>query len=524
MKLHTIAVACALAAAGSAQALTPAQIDAARTAGTLKEIFISGASALRTSFGAYVQEICNTADFDVMYDDGGAGANLGDGVYRPTEDGVNHRAYSCTLRGPANVGNYVAGTPVLVYKRDQGGSGQGVTPILVPTAITRMTVAAANCVANTTQPSPAVDVQIPSFMCTGTANAYPDGGISDVEPVLLQANVNLQTGQVAATIPPTVNAGSLVQAIFGVVVNKKTYRALQQAQGIIAPGAALLDVPADQNSWTAADIATIPSLPLEFVRAAHAGAVIGAAAANRGWESVIPVSVDANVLGKTMNICRRVEGSGTQATSNVHLMLNPCQSGYGAALTPSGYAQPAATPAIAGVNGTIGVKVSSAAYSENTSAGNVETCIGTTVENAADADGIAYGMAWLGRELNPKVNGGDRGYRWVKLDGQVPMRDFAKRGQYNAVFEATMQWNTASPALTGADSADRIAFLSALRSGVGKSSSLAKLDADTQQAMMAPPATYTGAWAALTNVDEVAFASRVSRANNNSCTPLRITK
>lgn len=526
MKLRLIAAACALATMGSAHALTPADVDAARTAGTLKEIFVSGASALRVSFGAYVQEICSAPTFDVFYDDGGAGANLGDGVYRNTEDGVNHRAYSCNLA--VAVGNYAIGTPVLVYKRDQGGSGQGVTPILVPAAIARMTVSGAACVANAANPAPAEDVQIPSYLCQGTTNVTPDAGISDVEPALLQASVNLQTGQLPTAIPASVSAGSLVQGIFGVAVNKKAYRALQEAQGIIPAGGALLDVPADQNSWTAATLATIPSLPTNWVRGALVGSVVGGAGALRGWDAVIPAAVDSRVVGKTINVCRRVEGSGTQAASNAFFALSPCQSGYNAALTPGGFAQPLATPTVAGVNGTVGVRATSSAFSEATSAGNVETCLGTTVETAVNpldlTDTVAYGLAILGRELNPQANAGDRGYRYVKLDGQVPTRLKAKAGEYPMVYEATMQWNTASPALTGADSADRLAFLGALRTSVGRSASLAKLDVDTQQGVMAPPTTYTGAYAALTNVDEVAFGSRVSRASNNSCTPLRIVK
>ncbi len=525
MKIRLVAAACALAAMGSAHALTPAQIDAARTAGTLKEIFISGASALRISFGAYVQEICSPATFDVFYDDAGT---VGNGVAE-TADGLNHRAYSCNLA--VNTGNFAAGTPILVYKRDQGGSGQGVTPILAPAAIARLNVASANCVANAANASPAEDVQSPTYLCAGTSNVIPDGGISDVEPALLQANVNLQTGQTAAAIPATVNAGSLVQGIFGVAVNLKAYRALQEAQGIIPPGGALLDVPADQSTWTEATLATIPSLPLNWVRGAHVGTVTGGATALRGWDAVIPTSVDSRVVGKTINVCRRVEGSGTQATSNAFLALNPCQTGYNAALSPSGFNQPAATPAIAGVSGTLGVRVSAVAVSENTSAGNVENCIGglETAVNPNDAtDNIAYGLGWLGRETNPRANVNgvviEKGFRFVKLDGMAPVRSEAKAGRYPAVYEATMQWNTASPALTGADSADRIAFLNALRNSVGRSSALAALDVDTQQGVMAPPTTYTGPYASLTNPAEVAFGSRVSRANNNSCTPLRIVK
>lgn len=529
MKLKLTALAAALCTVGSAYALDPtATVAAAAT----QKIYVSGASALRLSFGAYIQDICTPASFDVYFDDGGA---VGDGIVT-NADGTNSRAYSCTLA--VNTGNYLAGSDVVVYKRDQGGSGQGVGPILSPAAAPRMDVTVAGCVRNVALPipplpavpPPATDIQIPTYLCSSNdTSAVPDGGISDVEPALLQQPVNRQTGAVALAIPASVNFGSVVQGIFGVAVNKKLYLRLQEAQGIVP-----VDVPADQDTWTAADIASIPSLSTEFVRAALTGSITGnqgnpadpATNPRRGWNLVVPAA--PLVAGKTVNVCRRVEGSGTQAASNAFFALNPCQSGFNAALNPSGFSQTAGASSAAGVNGTVGVRVSPTAYSEATSSANVETCLGTSVEiavNPADtADNEAYGIAVLGRENNPRANSGDKGYRYVKLDGVAPLRALAKAGDYPFVYEATMQWNTANVGLAGPVGADKIAFLSNLRSNIGKSASLAKADADTRQGVMAPPATYTGAYVSLSTTDEQLYASRVSRAQNNSCTPIRITK
>ena len=108
MKLRLLALATSLAFASGAQALTPAQIESARTAGNLKEIYFSGASALRLSFAAYMAEVCDTATMHVFFD---------------STAGSAHRAYSCTLAKA--VGNYAIGTQLVVYKRDAGGSGQG---------------------------------------------------------------------------------------------------------------------------------------------------------------------------------------------------------------------------------------------------------------------------------------------------------------------------------------------------------------------------------------------------------------
>lgn len=427
----SIGLACAFALAVPAHALSPQELELARVSGTLKELLLTGSSSLSLTVGAYVQDICTATSFDVYHDDGGTGASVGDGVYVVGEDGTAYRAYSCNLRQA--LGNYAAGTPVLIHKRDLGGSVHGARPIQAPAQIGHMTVSTATCVANQANAAPAEDVQIPTYLCQGTVNAYPDAGITDVELALLQAPVNQQTGQTAIAIPASLNAGSLVQVIYGVAVNKKAYRALQATQGIIGPGAPMLDMPADQNSWTAAHIATMPSLPLAWVRGALIGSVVGGPSAARGWNRVISPAIDPLVIGKTINVCRRVEGSGTQAASTSFFALSPCQSGYNAALTVGGIAQLLAAPGAAGVNGTVGVRVSSSAYSEATSAANVETCLGRTVENAvnpADAtDNAAYGLAVLGRELNPQANASDRGYRYVKLDGQVPTRLAAKAGE-----------------------------------------------------------------------------------------------
>ena len=51
LKLHTVAAAATLAIVGSAHALTPTQIDAARAAGTIKEVHVAGSSGFSTLSG-----------------------------------------------------------------------------------------------------------------------------------------------------------------------------------------------------------------------------------------------------------------------------------------------------------------------------------------------------------------------------------------------------------------------------------------------------------------------------------------
>lgn len=496
MKLRLLALAAGLVAASGAHALTPTEIAAARTAGTIKEISISGASALRLSIGAYVQEICNPATLHVYFN----------GTLPVTgSSGGNHRAYACNLN--AAVGTYASGTPVLVYKRDQGGSGQGVNPIALNSAIAHMKIVDDATCAVTANPTFS-DIQIPNYLCSGTENRVSDAGISDVEPNLLNQLPNLAdsvAGDPGSTTAAPVDlsnvvSASFVQGIFGVVVNKQAYLALQKTQGLDSAGAI------DESD------AKRPTLPTTFVRAMLTGGLSASATNKRGWGLVIDESVDASVNTKAFNICRRQPGSGTQAASNTYFAQNPC-GGDAAALV---LRQASATTPTHAATGSYIVN-------EQSGTGGVETCLGTTVNNIAGA----YGLAVVGRENNPLANGGDKGYRYVKLDGMEPVRwnaatqKGATTGHYDFVFESTMQYNSANPGLD----ADKISFITAIRTGAPKPASLAAADVDTQQGVMSP----VSAWSALGQYPTLSatnkpFASRVARLTGNSCTVLKMVR
>ena len=477
-RIRLIALA-ALAATGGAHATSPAAIDAARTAGTLKEIYVSGASAQRLFIAAYIKSICN-ADFDVFYNGTGAAPS-----------GSNHRAYSCTLK--AKVGNYVAGTPLLFVKRDSGGSFNGVNPIAQNIAQESMNVLNNGTCTRTVNPSPATDIQIPSYGCSTTSLRASTAGVSDVEPALFQKAVNLPVGQVRLTSAElsALDVRTINQTVFGVAVNKKAYRALQESQGLIPPGGVLNE----------ADSAR-PSLPRSFYAAAVSGFASGSDATRPGWDAVIGTTVDANAGNKTVNVCRRVTGSGTQTAANAHFLSAGCTTGSSAL-------EPLAAGGVIGEFGTVAVN-------EGSGTGNVETCL-ATVETSGTA---AYGLGVISRENNPRANGGDKGYRFVSLDNVAPLRDIAKLGKYDFVYQATMQWNKNT---TGAN-ADLKAFMTAVRTNAGKAVNLALADIDTQEGVLMAPSAYSVQYNALTTPADIKFASRVQRNNNASCSPLYFVK
>ena len=102
----------------------------------------------------------------------------------------------------------------------------------------------------------------------------------------------------------------------------------------------------------------------------------------------------------------------------------------------------------------------------------------------------------------------------IRLDGQSPARDNAKSGDYNFVYNATMQWNKVL--LTDAD---KKAFLINLRANGGKASALNIADVDTQQGVLAAPSTYPGAYDDLT--DPVDRPGRTAADTARASTPAR---
>jgi hypothetical protein len=490
---HSFITTAALMACGAAQALTPTQIVTVRNNGTLQEIYLAGSSSQRLFIAAWFQQQCRASTFDVFFS--------GTGTATP---GTNYRAYSCNLS--KQVGNYPSGTPVLLVKRDAGDSFQGVNPIALALAQTNMLVDSSCTTAN---PSPATDIQIPSFACPNTQDIVADAGFSDVEPALMQRPVNLPDGQGELTNKQfdKLDIKTLNQTIFGLAVNKKLYRALQEDQGRIAVGGVIDEDPEKR-----------PSLKKTWVAAALQGTAEGGEK-KTGWDAAFDndAADGSDLTPKQVNVCRQVVGSGTQAASNAYFLniaydpvetrYQPYGQGYNAAKSGSIGANQGAIQAL----GTKAVQLGSAA-------GNVETCLGITVEGAA---GFAYGLGVLGRENNPTADGlADKGYRFVALDNGPIRREFAQVGDYDFVFNATMQWNMN----TIASGSDKERFLSSLRINASKPTSLSGADVDILQGVMSPPSTYTGAYDDLTDPVLLRFSSRVDRINNNSGTALRIVK
>lgn len=489
MKLRSslIALAC-LASFGAAHALTPSEVVAERTAGTLKEIRIAGASALRLMVGAYIQsELADPATFDVYWND--------------ATNGSSHRAYA--FRTKVVIGGWPVGTPVLITKRDAGGSGQGVGPLLNGGDDTQAHMLVnASCVA-TANASPATDIAKPTWVCGSTTPALAHAGISDVEPALLEAPIHGGGSRKVTDL----DAAGFVQNVFGVAVNTKLYLALQKAQGLVDASATVIDE----------STAKQPSVPKSFVAGALTSQLFGSTPAKKGWNLLVPSSVDSNVDNKAINVCRRVPTSGTNAASNVYFLNNPC-GGTANANTPTTGTTTATLTTLGGV-----------VVRQNSGSGDVESCLASV--NGLAGDGYALGV--LGRENNPTPTDKDgnrlknpdgspidRGYRFVKLSGAAPTRAAAINGDYDFVVESTMQWSKVG---ANKPTAEQLTLLTKMRNEMGKAAVLQRLDPDLQNGLIAPPSSFTGAWV---NLDAVtrSYTAHTNRGAGNSCSPLRMTK
>jgi hypothetical protein len=480
MKFRLVTLAAMMAAAGSANALTPAQIDADRAAGTLKEVVVHGGSAQAPLFGAYMASICN--NLDTYFNSGGSGT------------GKDYRAYACTLKAKVpGTGGWAAGTPVLLIKRDLGGSIYGVNPIALQSPENTMVVdnSAGNCVSTGQQAS----ATVASFTCGNVALRQAIAGISDVEPNIFSAQMTIGSVKTPINLPvgnddngnpwavltaaqiTGLDTATANQTIFGVAVSLPLRNAMQSAQGLNVGS----DAAADQ-----------PSMPRAFYAAAVSGFVQSGVANHAGWDALTGSPADN---GKQVNICRRANGSGTQASSNLLFL----KAGT-IATTASGGLAPLASNGVA-----VALSGSPIAVVENTSTGTAISCL-----TGASSLG-AYAMGIISFENAP----GTATWRFVKLDGAAPAQTLARVGGYPYVYAATVQWKSKAP---GNPDTGTLAFLKNLRTNVGSPSGIAALtDPAAKGGVLAPPSSYPGSCASqLAGSNNALYGSCVERLDLGS--------
>lgn len=470
MKTRFIAFAALAAITGQVFALSPAQIADPSTT----KVYVSGASALRNIIGGLFTSNCDT-DLDVYY------SNVGSfGGVAFTANGDAHRVYACTMKGTSPI---LPGKKVALFKSDIGGSGQGVFPVYFGGAN-----GSVRSFLNTNTCDTRTAGAAPNYRCSGEQNQIPMAGLSDAEPALFKGfNVpkddpNYPPDGLNETQLADLNTAPLFQTVFAVATNKALRDAMQTKQGIAAGS----ELEADR-----------PSISLIEATSYFNGA-LSDPSSGLGWQPIVATG-DAK-KGTRVNVCRRVDGSGTQASANAFLLQFPCNSSATAPadVTFSDAGLPNAVSSV-GPAGNVFVF-------EGSSTGNVISCLG------AAEDAAAYAIGHVSKENS------EAGSKWrhVKLDGVAANRDNVKGGKYSYFFESTMQWHSSTFAGLSQDQQD---FLSQFRNEARKPDSLARLSATTQLGVAALPDSYAGAFG-VGSANEIAFGSRVTRSGNSCQLPV----
>jgi hypothetical protein len=416
MKFKKLAVASAMAVAAlSGQAAMAAAPGIATTPDV--DVYLTGASAPQNILGALAETMfgANTAgtfnNYHVFYDNG-------------STIGASYRAYYGALQAPINVNSptvgsvtLAAGTKVRLINRAKGGSVWGVDPVARTQNIAWMNPSSGNCTLQTNTSLAYQYLCAESGSDTNAAdvnNRVSDFGVSDVEPAMFKATLNVEG-----------NAGELTPAELATLTSTA-------ANGLLFGIPATTSVPAGIN----------------FTRGLFSSILSGY---TQDW-----TSVDGTIAsGPTqVVICRRVQGSGTQTTYNAYFNNFPCTA---SSFVP-GVAQPSRMSDSAGYSETVStITVDPTAgftVVENPSSGNVRTCL----ERAQTGGTHTYSyLTDLGVTKTVSVNFGGGGYRAVgvlsldstptanwgfrNLNGQAPTKTNLRNGNYDFFGEQSMQYN-----------------------------------------------------------------------------------
>lgn len=429
----TLAAAIAAAiAAGNAAAIeiTTTNVNSTNLPAA-QVLYMSGASAQDGAILATMRKLCFSADGDPD----GAGPLVPDGIINPQNawDTVtldvyngpsNQRIYFCTA-GPG--AGAAAGLPIMLLK-ESNGSLNGVGPVGASTTLGFMNydlpALVSNC-AGTAATNNSGTSTLPGYRsrsCGTSTTTYPleqvipESGVTDVEPNMF-VKASLAT-QDAVDNLAQINADN--QVIFGVPVNLKLYKALQEAQ--FTNDTLLNGVgchPSDPDYSVSAGTfnggtnriigdteACMPSLSKEVISSLYRGAGNGGITNWSKLENAAGTALTALAstapLSNNVHICRRIDGSGSQQTANMFFLNYPCE---------------ATAPQMPGANGST--------VFEGAGTGNVLQCLDSRDGEGKWAIGIASS-----ENVAQKLATDRNDWRFIKVDGYAPTLLNAANGKY----------------------------------------------------------------------------------------------
>lgn len=427
MKLHHIALASLAVMAGQAHALPPTAFAAAT------KVYFSGASATKAAFGGLFTQNCQASTRN---------------DYTLTGNSGYGTVYSCTLNTANDFG--VGAINVFFQKKDDGGSAIGVFPVSnnTPTAFIDM----GTC---TTPAGTAAGTCTGLTPVSGPNSIIPDGGTSDLNLDVFNAALNKPAGVTASVgtnwVDPA-GVGAYVQTSFGLGVSQGLYAALQADQGTTG----------------------VPTVNPEAVAQIIGQGYIPPATGN--WAPLL--SAAAPGVNNSITICRRVNGSGTQAAANAYFLQYPFHtSGRG--------------PSAAGDSGP-GYTVSESAES-----GGVRTCLTSA--------GAAFAIGHLSNESDDSAST----WKFVKIGNQTSGTATARLGQYNYIYDSFCGINGSKPTGTARTIATQVCTSSATLTNLNQLSTAQK------RGVMGSPAS-----AGCTADPANALCSQVWRTNGDAKNPV----
>lgn len=416
---------------------------------SLYNIYFGGASASNLTLRqTIIEQMCDSSAGAISTFTVGSHTN-------PTQWAV-----ACTVTSTKVSG--ITNTPakVIFHKTNQGGSGTGVNPVEQETTLPYMIVstttgyvdrdgqtnATANCATSGTgytTPAPTSQAYT-DYACTGgqTEAVVPDGGTSDLEPSKF-FGINTPSGSDPFKNLGNLNVYSVAHLVFGIAVTKDLRDSLQR---VVFPTSSVCHpLNASYGSGVGSNgesEACMVNLTTDEIRSLLGGQI-------SSWANVritpagssTPTSLTAAVTsaGGTLptdtnvQICRRVQGSGTQAQANAIFMRWPCDTDSDGNIT---IRQPVASSAAFG-----GPKVVL-----NSGSGDVRKCLndyndGTaTMSNPVKPDSAATKRWAIGiQSLENNMSLADK-YRFVKIDNYAPTLKNVHSGNYSDWAAQSIQW------------------------------------------------------------------------------------
>jgi hypothetical protein len=317
-----------------------------------------------------------------------------------TSFGSNSVVVTCTAKtGFTGQFAVLNGAAVGYSKQGSGGSGEGTGTLA---AGTNQTFTSTTGCGTTSSVSTAGLLTYTLHPSCPTTSLEGEVGIADVEGDLL--------GYTGGGI----TANPMLDIVFGVPVTKPLYTALQAAQGLTQDDSC----------------ANVPTLTAGQISAIYSGQISNASSL------LSSTAEDGSALpNKAIHICRRGNGSGTQASAKAYFLGEGCMTRSGAAFAVGDFGEET-------FNGNKGKKWTdplpqAAIDSGYTSfldyavfagdgSGDVVSCLNGF--GAKAGDDFAIGV--LSTENAPNLADATQRYRYVRVDGALPTLEQTANGNY----------------------------------------------------------------------------------------------